>query len=62
MSGYTLRLHETLGRRGTARLRLQGGFHASRVDLAGKHVADCPDGVIEFEPYQIVSISIHGKR
>ena len=55
---WTLRLHETLGRRGVARLRLVEDRTATRVDLRGEKIGDVTNGVIEFEPYQIVSVRI----
>ena len=55
---WTLRLHETMGQRGTATLRLKDGRAATRVDLLGETLADVTDGAIEFEPYQIVSVRV----
>ncbi|MGF1634999.1 MAG: alpha-mannosidase [Phycisphaerae bacterium] len=60
--GWTLRLHETLGRRGTASLRLADGYTAGRVDMLGR---DLPGlGVsgdaasFDFEPYKAYSFHV----
>ncbi|BAM03293.1 alpha-mannosidase [Phycisphaera mikurensis] len=64
--GFTLRLHETLGRRGTATLMLADGFAAERVDLRGRRLGDAggvdgPRVPIGFTAYQIVSLAIRRK-
>ena len=61
--GFTLRLHETLGRRGTAELRLADGLTAERVDLRGRPAAeaeplDGPRVPVPFRPYEVVSVRI----
>ena len=56
--GWILRLHETLGRRGIARLRLAGGFRASLTDLREQPGAAVENGEITFGPYQLVSVRI----
>ncbi len=55
--GWTLRLHETLGRRGQTRLLLEPGRSAAAVDLSGRPVAGVLRGdTVSFTPYQIVSL------
>ncbi|MEO1237732.1 MAG: glycoside hydrolase family 38 C-terminal domain-containing protein, partial [Planctomycetota bacterium] len=60
--GWTLRLHETLGRRGAAHLKFAAGHHAQRVDLKGDPLDASPseaDGLrVDFAPYQILSYRI----
>ena len=55
---WTLRLHETLGRRGTLKLGLDAGVKATRVDLRGETIGDVPDGALEVGPHELVSIRI----
>lgn len=56
---WTLRLHETLGRRGNARVRLSEGRRLERVDLSGKTWPRQPrNGSVEFSPYQVVSLRV----
>ena len=54
---WTLRLHETLGRSGSALIHLNEGFSATPVDLSGKPLSK-PTNTIAFRPYQIVSVKI----
>ncbi|GAB4246843.1 MAG: hypothetical protein OHK005_12760 [Candidatus Methylacidiphilales bacterium] len=56
-AGFVVRMHETMGRRGSAMLKLAPGMFAERVDLSGKPVSGgvCP---LEFRPYEIVSVLI----
>ena len=61
--GFTLRLHETLGRRGTAELELEPGLSAQRVDLRGSRLPKAetlhgPRVSVPFRPYEIVSLRI----
>ena len=61
--GFTLRLHETLGRRGTAELELEPGLTAERVDLRGSpapgtKTADGPRVAVPFRPYELVSLRV----
>ena len=69
--GFTLRLHETLGRRGVARLGLEPGCTAERVDLRGLPSGDAGveaagdsggsggSGVaVPFRPYEVVSVRV----
>lgn len=56
---WVLRLNETLGRRGSARLRLAPGWRASRVDLRAQPL----DGgraidVVAYGPYALLSVLI----
>jgi len=56
---WVLRLHETLGRSGEARLSLAKGWRARRVDLSGNPVGRAKSiRVIPFSPYKVVSIEI----
>jgi alpha-mannosidase len=56
---WVLRLHETLGRSGVARLALAPGWNARRVDLSGNPVGRARSlKRIEFSPYKIISIEI----
>ncbi|MEM6561793.1 MAG: glycoside hydrolase family 38 C-terminal domain-containing protein, partial [Planctomycetota bacterium] len=55
--GFVLRLNETLGRRGTAKLRLADGLAAEFVDLKGDSLGKC-DGTVPFTPYQLISVRI----
>ena len=55
---WTLRLHETLGRRGTLTMRLAEGWRAERVDLRGESAAPCPGGRVEVGPHQVLSIRL----
>lgn len=56
---WTLRLHETLGRRGQLRLRLAEGYRATAVQLDGKP-SQTTNGNCSyaFTPYQILSFRI----
>jgi alpha-mannosidase len=62
--GFTLRLHETAGAAGTARLRLQRSARAvDLVDLLGNTLSAAPalgDGsfAISYGPYAIVSVAV----
>jgi len=62
-SSYILRLHETLGRRGTAKLHLSHGFKSKAVDLNNHLIKELPENhegfEIDFEPYQIISVLIY---
>ncbi len=56
---WILRLHETLGRSGTAKIHLAPGWSAKRVDLRGQPSEKKMRGRnIPFSPYQVVSIEI----
>lgn len=58
-NGWVLRLHETLGRRGEARLLLDNGWSASLEDLSGHNVAEkLPRNLIKFTPYQLLSVRL----
>lgn len=56
---WTLRLNETSGRRGEARLQLAPGWTATQVDLSGTPLAG-PKSVrtIKFKPYDLISLRI----
>ncbi|MEM7578164.1 MAG: glycoside hydrolase family 38 C-terminal domain-containing protein [Planctomycetota bacterium] len=58
---WTLRLHETLGRRGTARLRLAPGRIATPTDLRGHDIGPplSANGHFDFTPYAVMSFRIH---
>jgi alpha-mannosidase len=55
-----LRLHETLGRRGVARLALRSGVRAERIDLRGLPTrADSLAGDrLTFGPYELISLRL----
>ncbi len=56
---WTLRLHETLGRRGSFQLKLSSGYEASPIRLDGSAL-DCeasPTGW-EYRPYEVLSFRI----
>lgn len=53
---WVLRLHETLGRSGTVRLRAAPGWRLSRVDLSGKRRGALPGGKLAYRPYEVVSV------
>ena len=56
---WILRLHETLGRSGTATIQLLPEWSAKRVDLLGQPVGKIVRGrKIPFSPYKIVSLAI----
>ena len=57
---WVLRLHETLGRAGTARLQLAPGRRVEAMDLLGRSLPgiSTPDGVITFTPYQVISLRV----
>ncbi|MEM8873491.1 MAG: glycoside hydrolase family 38 C-terminal domain-containing protein [Planctomycetota bacterium] len=55
--GFILRLNETLGRRGNAKLRLADGLDTEYVDLKGKTLGPC-DGTITFKPYELISVRL----
>ncbi|MEX0331759.1 MAG: alpha-mannosidase [Puniceicoccaceae bacterium] len=58
-NNWTLRLHETLGRRGSALLRLEPGWSALRIGLCGNPVKPQPKGGrIKFKPYELLSLLI----
>ncbi|MEM1099142.1 MAG: hypothetical protein AAGH92_10175, partial [Planctomycetota bacterium] len=57
---WTLRLHETLGRRGGACLRLAEGWIATPTDLRGESIGPKlgDDGRFAFTPYAVLSFRI----
>ncbi|MCC5844051.1 MAG: alpha-mannosidase [Verrucomicrobia bacterium] len=52
---WILRLHETLGRAGTATLRSAKGWNITRTRLAEDQQTPC-NGTVPFRPYEIVSL------
>jgi len=56
--GWILRLHETLGRRGTATLRLAKGRVALRTDLSEKTFQPLTSTEVTFGPYELISLRI----
>jgi alpha-mannosidase len=56
--GWVLRLHETMGRRGIARLRLRTGLKAYRTDLSEQAKNLKPVREITVTPYELVSLRI----
>ena len=61
-NGWILRLHETLGRRGKARLKLRDGIEGSRLTLAEDSAGTRIKGALEFSPYELISVRIAPKR
>lgn len=60
---WILRLHETLGRSGSVRVKLAEGWNIHQINLSGQQSADQPDqGVVKFSAYQIVSLQISKKH
>ena len=57
--GWILRLHETLGRRGVARLKLDPKRQAHQTDLGERSQTEIPGGLIHFRPYELISLRIH---
>lgn len=57
-ASWTLRLNETLGRRGTATLRLAPGWSAKLINLKGDFIADVVDGKLEVTPHALLSVRI----
>lgn len=56
---WVLRLNETLGRRGTTRLRLSPGWRASQVDLRALPLdGGQPIDAVTYGPYALVSVLI----
>ncbi len=56
--GWILRLHETMGRRGSAKLRLAEGYAASITDLSEKREEAVTVEEIRFTPYFLISLRI----
>ncbi|MEM7627185.1 MAG: glycoside hydrolase family 38 C-terminal domain-containing protein [Planctomycetota bacterium] len=61
---WVLRLHETLGQRGTARLRLAPGYTATPIDLREQTQGKAQDRAVrvEFAGYQVLSFRIERGR
>ena len=57
-SGWILRLHETMGCRGRARLRLREGYQARRTDLFESRIDNSPITELTFTPYELISLRI----
>ena len=56
---WTLRLHETLGRSGSVRVKLDDGWNIHQVDLSGSRSTHQPvQGTVKFSAYQVVSLQI----
>ncbi len=53
---WVLRLHETMGRRGVARLRVAPGWNVARVDLSGQAQPGGSVARVVFRPYEVVSL------
>lgn len=60
-SGWILRLHETLGRRGRVKVLLANGYRAVRTDLSESITDASSVGQVSFSPYEIVSLLIQRK-
>lgn len=58
---WVLRLHETRGRSGTAKLRLTPGWKARKVNLLGEPIAPALRGSrLPYAPYEIISLLLEG--
>lgn len=55
---WTLRLHETLGRRGAATLRIAADWKARLIDLRGEAIGAVREGRIDFAPYSLISVRL----
>ncbi|HMP75091.1 MAG TPA: glycoside hydrolase family 38 C-terminal domain-containing protein [Kiritimatiellia bacterium] len=53
---WVLRLHETLGRRGRARVYADDERELMRVDLSGRKISELRGGRLDFRPYEILSV------
>ena len=53
---WVLRLHETLGRRGTVHVQAAPGWHLTRVNLSGESRGSLKRGTLSFRPYEVISI------
>lgn len=57
--GWTLRLQETMGHRGSARILLADGYEAIRTDLRGALKRPQPkSNRVSFKPYEVISLRI----
>ena len=56
--GWILRLHETMGRRGTARIRLAPGLKAYRTNLAENETDRQSVRDLRVNPYELISLHI----
>jgi alpha-mannosidase len=56
--GWILRLHETMGRRGSAKLRLAEGYAAYATDLSERKEGAEAVGEVRFTPYSLISLRI----
>ncbi len=57
-NGFILRLHETRGQRGEARLELAEGWQAVRTSAVESDGVLLEDGIVEFVPHDICSIRV----
>jgi len=60
-TGWILRLHETLGRRGRVKVLLANGYRAVCTDLSESVTDASSVGQLSFSPYEIVSLLIQRK-
>ncbi len=61
-NGWILRLHETLGRRGKATIRLAEGLRAFRTTLSEEAGEEKPLTEISVNPYELISLRIAKAR
>jgi alpha-mannosidase len=55
---WVLRLHETLGRREVAQVRLAPGWQAQAVELSGRPTGQTLDNGLSFGPYSLLSLRL----
>ncbi len=53
---WVLRLHETLGRRGTVQIKAAPGWRLVRIDLAGVSRGQLRRGRLDFRAYEVISV------
>jgi len=58
-NGWILRLHETMGHRGTARILIKDGWKCVPTDLSEAVSNQKASTLVAFTPYQLVSLRIH---
>ena len=57
-NGWILRLHETMGQRGKAKIKLAAGCKAYHVDVLETILPGDPLSEIDFQPYELRSVRV----